>query len=259
MGFWDDVKNVGRGAADATGFGLPFEAYNEFTNGGLYGQHSTLGYGLDQLTNPNIPNPADGAMKYLDQIPAQLKDIYGQQKDLFNPYIQQGKDAYGQLNPIYGQMAQDPAAYLDNMMKGYAPSRSYQLKKDEMLRGASNTAAAGGMRGTGSDVTAQAKLTDSLMGDDMQQWLNNTMGLQGRGMQGLGNFYDAGLNATGQLGQAGQAYGSDLANLMGTKAQLAFQGSANQNQATADRRNMWINGASNLLGAGLGGAIKKWG
>lgn len=191
-----------------------------------------------------MPNPSDKASEYLNQIPGQVHDIY-------DPYVKQGQDAYNQLNPIYGRMGQDPTAFLEQMMKGYAPSRGYQLKRDEALRAAGNTAAAGGMRGSMSDITGQERLASSLMGQDMQQWLNNVMGIQDRGTGGLQNFYNNGFNAS-------NAMAGDLTNALGSSASNAYQGQRNRNQGWSDllggALGLGAMGAGSYYGAGAGGA-----
>ncbi len=176
---------------------------------------------------------ADAGNSYLKQIPGQLHSIY-------DPYAQQGKDAYNQLNPQYTQMNQDPTGYLDKIMQQYRPSAGYQLKEQEGLQAAGNSAAAGGMRGSLQDIKNSSRLADSLMGEDMQQWLQNVMGIQGAGMQGQQHFYDTGYNAASNLG-------GDLSNVLGTQGQLAFQGQSQQNRGIQDL-------VSGLLGAGAMGA-----
>ena len=159
---------------------------------------------------------------------------------LYDPYVQQGQQAYGQLNPIYSQMASDPGAYLDSLMKGYAPSESYKQKFGQMSQAAANTAAAGGMRGSLSDIQNQAGLAQSLMGEDMQQWLQNVMGMQGAGLQGLGHFYDTGYDAT-----------NNLSNIYGTEGQLAYRDQADKNA----KRAQMIKALTSMLGTGAGLAI----
>lgn len=94
-------------------------------------------------------NAAHEANKYLDKIP-------GMEKEYFDPFINRGNAAYGKFNPITSSMLTDPAGFLEKMMQGYEPSRGFQLKKDQMLKAAGNTAAAGGMRGSMMDIGNEA-------------------------------------------------------------------------------------------------------
>lgn len=166
-------------------------------------------------------NPANKAMPYLQQA-----------GDLFQPYAQQGQQAYGQLNPIYGDMATDPTAYLQKILQAYEPSKAFQTRRDEALRAAGNTAAAGGYRGTGYDAQTEGRLADQLLGEDMQEWLKNVLGIQGEGLTGLSDIYGKGYDAT-----------QNLSNVFGTEGSLAFQGQAQKNKSIND-----------LLSALMGGA-----
>lgn len=176
-------------------------------------------------------DPAEAAMPYLNQAQEQ-----------YQPYADQGQAAYGQLNPIYGQMTQDPAAYLEKMMQGYQPSHSYQMKEQQLRNAAGNTAAAGGMRGTLNDIQNQAGLTDMLMSDDMQQWLQNVMGINNMGIQGQQGFYNNGYDAN-----------NNIANILGTKGTLAYQGQANQNQGMSDLISGLVKAGGMAGGMMLGG------
>ena len=118
---------------------------------------SILSSWLKRISGGN--NPADSAMPYINQIPGVAHQTY-------DPYIQQGQEAFGKYNPVISEMAQDPTGYLDKIMQGYEPSRGYQLRRDEELRAMGNTASAGGMRGSMQDMESQARLADSLMGQD---------------------------------------------------------------------------------------------
>ena len=165
-------------------------------------------------------NPADAAMPYLNQIPGMAKGYY-------EPYINKGNEAYNIFNPELNQMTSDPAAFLEKLMKGYEPSRGYQLQRDEALKAAGNSAAAGGMRGSSNDISNEARIADTLQGEDMQKWLQNVLGIQTRGQEGEQSLYNQGYNASNALS-------SDLSNVLGTQASLAFQGQANQNQSRSD-------------------------
>ncbi len=193
-------------------------------------------------------NPANAAMPYLNQIPGMLTNQFNQQKGYLDPFIQRGNSAYDTFNPIYTNMAKDPAAFLESLMQNYEPSRGFGLKKDAMLKAAGNTAAPGGMRGSLQDIDQEAKLTDSLLGDDMQQWLQNVLGIQGTGLSGESHLYDTGFDATRGLVDASRGLGDNLSNVLGTQAQLAFQGQREKNQRNSDT----MSGIGKLAGGAIG-------
>lgn len=193
-------------------------------------------------------NPANAAKPYIDQIPGQLHQTY-------DPYINRGNDQYAGLNKQYTSMGQDPTGFLNAMMQSYTPSKSYQLQRDEAMRAAGNTAAAGGMRGSLDDITKQSRLADSLMGQDMQQWLSNAMGIQNQGLQGQQHFYDQGYGMAHDMG-------GDLANALGTQGQLAYQGRAQENQGISDLLGSLMKiggaGAGAIAGGPLGSIFGEW-
>jgi|SRR5271166_3859698 len=184
-------------------------------------------------------NPADAAMPYLDQIAPMEHQAY-------DPYIQRGNQASNTLMPQFNQMSSDPAAFLESLMKNYQPSSAYQLQNDEMRRSAGNTAAAGGMRGSLNDISNEARISDTLMGTDMQNWLNNILGIQKEGQTGLGHTADQGFNAT-------QGMTGDLSNVLGTQGTLAFQGQANQNKSLSDLLSGLLKGVGGIAGLDMPG------
>jgi hypothetical protein len=160
-------------------------------------------------------NPADAARPYLNQIPGTVKPYY-------EPFINSGREAEAMNNPIYGRMAQDPNTFLNEIMRRYSPSEGYQYKQKEASQAARNDAAAGGFLGTENSQRQQADMVRELLGQDMQQFLQNIFGIQGAGLQGNESRIERGANASGSLADI-------LANALGSQGSLAFQG-AQQNQ-----------------------------
>jgi hypothetical protein len=78
------------------------------------------------------------------------------------------------------------------------------------LGAASNTAAAGGRVGTIGDIKNQAGLENQLLGQDMQQWLDNVLGVKKTGLAGEQGLYNTGFGAT-------QSYTGDMSNYYGQK------------------------------------------
>lgn len=179
-------------------------------------------------------DPGHEAMRYLSQIP-------GISHQTYDPYIQQGQAAGGILGQQYGQMAQDPAAFYEQLMQGYQPSKQYQMQNEAAQRAAAASAAAGGMGGTQQDIAGAAQIADRLMGEDMQRWYANVSGLLGAGLGGEQGLYGTGF-------QASQGLGSDLSNVLGQQAGLAFHGAQNKNKYGTDAMRFLLQ----ALGAGAG-------
>lgn len=174
------------------------------------------------------------ANDYIDEIPGTVKPY-------LDPYIGAGGDAYNKMHPVYDQMTSDPVAFLEAIMKGYAPSRGFQLQKDQMLKAAGNSAAAGGVRGNISDIGNEARISDMLMGKDMQDWLGNILGIQKSGLEGESHLYDTGFDASKSLSDS-------LANALGTRATLKFQQDREDKKANSD----FLSGLGGLAGGALG-------
>lgn len=196
---------------------------------------NTLSLGLLRSSGSN---PAQSAMPYLDRIP-------GIGRQYYQPFIDQGQQAQQQLNPMYQRMMQDPSEFVNALMRGYSPSEGYRFKEKNMLNAARNSAASGGFAGTENDQMGQADMVRGLLGDDMQQFLANVLGVQGAGMGGMENQVGRGYESAGNL--AGY-----LGNALGSQGSLAFQGEAQRNQNRADKRNAIWNLLGNLAGAGAG-------
>lgn len=180
------------------------------------------------------PNQGGSAMNYLNNIPGTITPYY-------QPFINQGQSAYNTMNPQISAMTSDPVAFLQNIMKGYQPSNSYQMQNTEMQKAAGNTAAAGGMRGSLNDISNSAHITDTLMGNDMQNWLANVLGIQRTGLGQESHIYDTGYNASNALA-------GDLSNVMGSQSQLAFQQQQQKEQQKSDLMHSLVGGAGMLGG-----------
>lgn len=161
-------------------------------------------------------NPADTANNYLQRIPQEGVNQ-------LNPYIQRGYGAENNANAAYDKMysnyenlpdlyenpgmdfnespkeyenmARDPNTFFDNIMKNYNPSEGYKFKENRMLRAAGNSAASGGYAGTAYDKENSAGIVKDLLSEDMQQFISNILGIQGKGLAGeerrIGRHQDA--------------------------------------------------------------------
>lgn len=185
-------------------------------------------------------DPSKAAMPYINQIPGVAHQAY-------DPYIQQGQQAGQNLSPLYQSLANDPSAFYNNMMQNYKPSEGFQLKQKEALGAAGNTAAAGGYRGNQADMINATNISNRLMGEDMQQWWNNIMGLQNTGIAGQQGMYNTGYNASANLS-------GDITNALGQNAQYAAQGAQGRNQNNQAMMDAFLR----FLGQGAGAAAQVY-
>lgn len=216
MGWWAAIPAV----ASLVGSALNYKASKRGAGGGGGGGE----------------NPYQEGMGYLNQIP-------GATEPYFKPFIEGGREASGMVNPIYERMSRSPGAFIEELMQGYTPSRGYQFKQREMEKAMRNSASHGGFVGTPYNQMQQSELVQGLLGNDMQEFLQNLFGIQQTGLQGQENRINRGYGASGDYGDI---IGSSLAN----KAFLGASGRAQQmdfNQASRNSRSKFL---SQMLGAG---------
>ncbi len=168
--------------------------------------------------------------------------IQGYGNEAYNPFINQGQAANQQLTPQYQQMAFNPAAQYNDIMGQYQPSAGYQHKQKLLQEASHNTAASGGYLGTEGDIARRNEMLSSLLGEDMQQFLANILGIQGQGMQGLQHQGDIGYHAAGSK-----------ADYLGSAAgQQGVFGLAGQGINQSNR-----NDAASILAGLIGGGKKQ--
>lgn len=192
---------------------------------------SLLGNGLGMSSGSN---PANAAMPYLEQIPGVAEKYY-------NPYITMGQEAGNNIHSEYQQMLSDPEAYINAIYAAYEPSDAYQYQQEQMLDTASNASAAGGYTGTEDDIRRQEEITQGLLSQDMQQWLNNVLGVTNTGLQGESHLNDIGYGASGQAANM-------TADALNSQATAAYMGQAHQNAAAG----ALMNGLLKLMTGGIG-------
>lgn len=207
---------------------------------------------LSNLFNPTDPSQA--ANEYLSQIPGVSHGVY-------DPYITRGNQAGDILTKRFGEMSNDPMAFINNIMKGYNESDAYKFKADELSRAMGNTAAAGGMRGSFQDQENQAKLVQGLLGEDMQQWLSNVLGVNAQGLSGQQGLYNTGFGAS-------QGLESSLMGGLGAQASNAYAGAANKNQFNSGLLGSILQGLGAIgtapmtgggsLAGAIGGKLASW-
>lgn len=169
-------------------------------------------FGKDQNSNA-------AANKYLEQIPGM---------------------AHKNLDP-YNMPGEKAQSFIDQIMKGYTPSEGYNFKKAEMGRELSNTAAAGGYAGGEYDQNQRAKLIQGLLGGDMQQYLQNVLGVHNNSYNAASQLTDVEGNALNQ--QGGMAFGQ----------------AENKNQRLAALRNALLQMGGQAAGFAGGGGFGGFG
>jgi|SRR5882757_7900487 len=161
-------------------------------------------------------NPANAGMSYLNQIP-------GVGHNAYDDYINQGKQAGGQLSEQYQKLFSDPQGFLSELQSGYKPSDAYKYKSGELQKGLGAAAASGGLAGSAYHQQQYGEEADKLLSGDMQQYLQNALGIYDRGISGEQGIADKGFQASGSLADL---LGGGLTN----QANMAYKGVESQNQ-----------------------------
>lgn len=164
-----------------------------------------------------------------------------------NPFLQAGQGAIGNYQH-WLQGMQDPSHFINNLMGQYQESPYAKYQQQQAMRAGTNAASMGGlpngMGGAGIGSTPfqlQAQQNASnISSQDMNQWLQNVLGINTQ--YGAGNQYLMGQGAnaanalTNMYGQLGQNMG-----------EAAYGQRAGQNQ---DFMNM-LGGGLQMLSGGL--------
>lgn len=183
-------------------------------------------------------DPTKGANRYLDQIPGVGQKYYG-------GYIDRGNRAGSKLEGEYGKLM-NPTSFIDDIMKNYSTSQGAQYQQKELGRGIGATAAAGGYAGTPEHQKEYGNMASDIMSKDMQQYLQNALGVYGTGLSGEQGFDTQGFNASGSMADL-------LGGKLSSQAGLSFQNSS-QNNAN---RNAFMNAIMKALSTGGGVATGK--
>ncbi len=197
-----------------------------------------LGAGLAGMLFGGGENPYDAAKGFYNRIPGATQPYY-------NPYMQAGQGALGQLQgqygnllgglpglqSAYGQMAgmgqgvmgqygqlmNDPSAMYSKIASGYQQSPGFKWELGQGMNAANNAAAAGGMIGSPQHQQQAATMAEGLANQDFQNYMQKALGLYGQGLSGAANMYGAGI--AGQQGLYNQGLaGEQGINQMGFNA-----------------------------------------
>jgi hypothetical protein len=224
-----------------------------------YAGYGALGGGLAGILGglfgggkPDFQNPADSSMPYLQNLPEALRPY-------FQPYMQHGEQAYGQMSDInkllqnqYGSMMNDPNAFLAKIGAGYKQSPGYQWSLNQAMQGGKNAAAAGGALGTPANQQQMEQTAEGMANQDYQQYLQNAFGVLGQGQKGMGGIADQLRSIYGLGAQMSGEYGTDIGQGMMSQAQMAAEAAKARNQYNQDQSNSESQGWGNLAGIGMG-------
>jgi hypothetical protein len=196
--------------ASSSGGGNNSSSWNPSIRGG-----SDIGNILYNMFG-SYTNPSDAASKYLNQIGGTISPYY-------QPYINAGMGAMGDLQSQYKNLLSNPTAIMNQIGSTFKASPGYQYNVNKATQGANSAAAAGGFAGSPAEQAALAGQISGLASQDYNNYMNQGLGLYGQGLNVAQGINQMGYGASNELAQS-------LMSALMTQAQNAYSGANNQNQ-----------------------------
>lgn len=145
-------------------------------------------------------------------------------KDAMKQYQNYANQAAGYQNPFYNagnaaipqyqnylQKMSDPSQFINNLMGGYQESPHSQYLQDQAMKSAMNASSASGLSGSSAMNQAISQNAADISSQDMNQWLQNVLGINSQYGQGLGSMMGMGQNAGNQLSNIYTGLGNEMA------------------------------------------------
>lgn len=197
--------------------------------GGLGG--AGMGGGFSQLLSGIFGNSGAPFQAGMDQ----LQKYYGQAQGYQNPFYNAGTQAIPQYQNWVNTM-KDPSSFINNLMGHYQESPWAQYQQQQAQRANTNMASASGLIGSTPWQLQGQQNAQNISSQDMNQWLQNVLGINTQYGAGLGNQVGIGQNAANNISNM-------LTQLANSMAQGAYGEQAGENQ---DQSNI-VGGIGHIL------------
>lgn len=163
----------------------------------------------------------------------QYQKYANQAQQAQQPYQQAGQGAIGDYQKwLQGQ--QDPSKFINNLMGQYQSSPYSQYLQQQNLNAGQNAASASGLMGSTPMMQQMQQNAGNIASQDMNQWLQNVLGINTQYGQGEQNLMTGGQNAA-----------NSLTNMYNQLGQQMGQGA--YGQKAGEKQDFW-----NTIGGGLG-------
>jgi len=177
----------------------------------------------------NSGAPYEDAMK-------QYQEWANKAQGVQNPFLNAGTGAIGNYQH-WLQGMQDPTKFMNNMMGQYQESPWAKFQQQQGMRAANNVGSASGMTGSTPLMQQAQQNAQNISSGDMNNWLQNVLGVNTQYGQGQQNLMGMGQNAANALMGMYQNMGQQMGD-------AAYGQRAGQNQ---DFWNM-ISGGAKMFG-----------
>lgn len=189
------------------------------------------------LTDDNYKDPSKSAMPYLEKIPGAIQPYY-------QPYMEAGDEALGDLQSQFRMLLNDPTFMMTQIGNSYTASPGYQYNVNQATNAANNAAAAGGYLGSPAEQENLTKSISGLAAQDYDKYMDQALSQYGLGMKTADSINDMGYRAN-------TGYANELSDVYKSEANLAYAGTQGQNVNSGARNNQLLK----LLGVGAGYAM----
>ena len=179
---------------------------------------SAIGSGLGGMFGGMFGNSGKPYDKAMDEYKKWADKAAGAQQ----PYAQAGQGAIKDYQEwLQGQ--KDPSKFINNLQGQYQASPYSQYLQNQSILGAQNAGSASGMTGSTPMMQQMQQNAAGIASGDMNQWLQNVLGINSQYGQGQNNLMTGGQNAANQLS-------SIYSNMGNNAAQMAYGSQAGKNQ-----------------------------
>lgn len=141
----------------------------------------------------------------------EMEENLNQAKQYYNPFYEAGTSALPQYQQSLDEM-KDPQAFFKKIMGGYQESPWAKFQQEQGQRALTNSASAGGLIGSTPFMQAGQDYTHNIGSQDMQQFLQNILGIKSGYQSGLGNLISGGQNAAQGLAGLQQSFADPIAS-----------------------------------------------
>lgn len=181
------------------------------------------------------------AEETMQQQMEQQQKMLQQSLGYLSPYEQIGSQAMGDYTSALGQYA-DPTQLYSKIMGTYQQSPAAQFQEQQGMGQLQNTMESQGLAGSGQEAKDVLGYSQGLSSQDMQQYLQNTLGMGQTYLSGMGGVAQLGPQMAMQEAGLTQGTAGQLGGLSEALAQLQQQGGQSYSA-----------GLMGLLGGGLTG------
>lgn len=143
----------------------------------------------------------------------QYKKYTNKAAEYQNPFFNAGKGAIPDYQNYLNDM-KDPSEFINKLMGNYEESPHSKYLQDQNIRSATNAASASGLSGSTPMTQFIQENSNDIASGDINQWLQNVLGINNKYGSGLENLLGMGENSANQLSGL---YGN-LGNKMGDSA-----------------------------------------